>query len=62
MFLFSFYVKTKSVLFLAFIINLVPILIFCATCLLAKSDHQLTLAMLLSVAYAVVMVAVIVSY
>ena len=46
----------------AFIINLVPILIFCATCLLAKSDHQLTLAMLLSVAYAVVMVAVIVSF
>ena len=43
---------------LAFGINLVPLVIFIVICLVGKTKHQLMLAQVLSIAYALVMVAV----
>lgn len=44
----------------SFLINLVPLVIFVVICLTAKSDHQILAAQLLSVAYALVMMAVLI--
>eukprot|EP00095_Tigriopus_kingsejongensis_P011454 maker-scaffold271_size230452-snap-gene-0.8 protein:Tk11454 transcript:maker-scaffold271_size230452-snap-gene-0.8-mRNA-1 annotation:"isoform b" len=44
----------------SFVINLVPMIIFILVCLLAKSDTQIIVAQILSIAYALVMMAVLV--
>ena len=44
----------------SFLVNLVPLILFIITCLAAKTDHQILFAQLLSIAYALVMMAVLV--
>ena len=44
----------------AFLLNMVPIGIYIIVCLTAKPDHQIMLAQILSIVYALVMVAVLV--
>ena len=45
----------------SFAINMTPIVIYIIVCLKAKTDFQINLAMLMSICYALVMVAVIIS-
>ena len=45
----------------SFAINLAPIIIYIIVCLKAKTDFQIDLAQLMSICYALVMVAVIIS-
>ena len=44
----------------AFIVNLIPIVIFIFICFTCKSDHQLNFAWFLTVCYALIMVAVLI--
>ena len=44
----------------SFVINLVPLIIFIIVCLVGKPDTQIMLAQLLSIAYALIMMAVLI--